>query len=79
MTPPDVPAAAPTLAASGRHPMSLQGPDCKGRVAPRELPVASDGAALARQQGMTAPLQDGVLKVLGGFTSLTQVNAVADR
>ncbi len=36
-------------------------------------------AALARQQGMTTLLQDGVLKVLGGLTDLTQVKAVADR
>lgn len=39
----------------------------------------TDIAALARQQGMTTLLQDGVLKVMGGLTDLTQVKAVADR
>ena len=69
-----------------------QGLGYKGRVAVHELLVASDDirhaiqsrarvteiAALARQQGMTTLLQDGVLKVLGGLTDLTQVKAVAD-
>ena len=70
-----------------------QGLGYKGRVAVHELLVASDDirqaiqsrarvtdvAALARQQGMTTLLQDGVLKVLGGLTDLTQVKAVAER
>ena len=70
-----------------------QGLGYKGRVAVHELLVASedvrhavqsrarvtDVAALARQQGMTTLLQDGVLKVLGGLTDLTQVKAVAER
>ena len=70
-----------------------QGLGYKGRVAVHELLVASedvrhavqsrarvtDLAALARQQGMTTLLQDGVLKVLGGLTDLTQVKAVAER
>ena len=70
-----------------------QGLGCKGRVAVRELLVASDDirqaiqprarvtdvADLARRQGMTTLLQDGVLKVLGGLTDLTQVKAVAER
>lgn len=71
-----------------------QGLGYKGRVAVHELLVASDDirhaiqsrarvieiTALARQQGMTTLLQDGVLKVLGGLTDLTQVvKAVADR
>ena len=70
-----------------------QGLGYKGRVAVHELLVASDDirhavqsrarvtdlATLARQQGMTTLLQDGVLKVLDGLTDLTQVKAVADR
>jgi type II secretory ATPase GspE/PulE/Tfp pilus assembly ATPase PilB-like protein len=70
-----------------------QGLGYKGRVAVHELLVASDDirhviqsrarvtdiAALARQQGMTTLLQDGVLKVLDGLTDLSQVKAVADR
>ena len=70
-----------------------QGLGYKGRVAVHELLVAGDDvrhavqararvtdiAALARQQGMTTLLQDGVLKVLGGLTDLMQVKAVADR
>ena len=70
-----------------------QGLGYKGRVAVHELLVVSDDirhaiqsrarvtdiATLARQQGMTTLLQDGVLKVLGGLTDLTQVKAVADR
>ena len=70
-----------------------QGLGYKGRVAVHELLVASDDirhaiqsrarvidvAALARQQGMTSLLQDGVLKVLGGLTDLAQVKAVAER
>ena len=70
-----------------------QGLGYKGRVAVHELLVASDDirhaiqsharvteiTTLARQQGMTTLLQDGVLKVLGGLTDLTQVKAVADR
>lgn len=70
-----------------------QGLGYKGRVAVHELLVASDDirhaiqsrarvtdvGALARQQGMTTLLQDGVLKVLGGLTDLTQVKAVAER
>ena len=72
---------------------ACQGLGYKGRVAVHELLVASDDVrhaiqsrarvteitALARQQGMTTLLQDGVLKVLGGLTDLTQVKAVADR
>jgi type II secretory ATPase GspE/PulE/Tfp pilus assembly ATPase PilB-like protein/GAF domain-containing protein len=70
-----------------------QGLGYKGRVAVHELLVASDEvrhaiqsralvtdiAALARQQGMTTLLQDGVLKVLNGLTDLTQVKAAAER
>jgi type II secretory ATPase GspE/PulE/Tfp pilus assembly ATPase PilB-like protein len=64
-----------------------------GRVPIHELLVASeeikagvhgrarvaDLAARAKAEGMTTLLQDGVLKVLGGITSLQQVKAVALR
>ena len=89
----DLPGSTDTTLYRAKGCEVCQGLGYKGRVAVHELLVASDDirhaiqsrarvteiTALARQQGMTTLLQDGVLKVLGGLTDLTQVKAVADR
>lgn len=58
------------MAASGRHPILLF------HLALARTP-AEDLLKIAREQAMTTLVQDGVIKVLRGWTDFKQVKAVA--